>query len=147
MASLDGQDRAGRGEIVLAHDVGRSSKVSADTNTLEDGRGSEECLGVGDIKVVDALSDRLGTSGLERAGQESHVDGLVLGDDLDAVVDIRGETGPLEVINSEVGKTITVKFVLEVLKGQGVVEDVRVSDGGHGLTDSDQTEKWSIGIH
>ena len=147
MAGFDSQDGAGRGEVVFAHDVGRSSKVSADTNTLEDGGGSEEGLGVGDTKVVDAFSDGLRTSGLERAGQESHVSALVLRDDLDVVVDISGESGLLEVINGEVGKTVTVELVLEVLKGQGIIENVRVSDGGHGLTNSEQAKTWSVGIH
>lgn len=68
MAGLDGQDGAGRGEVVLAHDIGRSTEIGADTNTLEDGGGGEEHLGVGDTEVVDALSDWLGTSSFEGAG-------------------------------------------------------------------------------
>lgn len=71
---------------------------------------------------------------------------LILGNDLDVVVNIGGETGLGEVVRGEVGKTITVELVLEVLEGQGVVKDVRVSDSGHSLTDSNQAEQMSICI-
>lgn len=36
---------------------------------------------------------------------------------------------------SEIGKTFTIEFILEVLKGKSIVEDISVSDGGRCLTD------------
>lgn len=36
---------------------------------------------------------------------------------------------------SEIGKTFTVEFILEVLKGKSIVEDISVSDGRRCLTD------------
>ncbi len=121
MAGLDGQDGTGRREVVLAHDIGRSTKVGADTDTLEDGGGGEKHLGVGDAEAVNALSDWLGTSGLEGAGQESHMSFLIRGNDLDVVVNIGGETGLGEIVRGEVCKAFTVELVLKVLEGQGVV--------------------------
>ena len=68
MAGFDSQDGASRGEVVFAHDVGRSTKVSADTNTLENRGGSKERLWVCDAKAVDAFSDWLGAGSFESAG-------------------------------------------------------------------------------
>lgn len=46
-----------------------------------------------------------------------------------------GESGLDEVLLGVVGKTLTVELILEVLKGQGVVEDVNVGNGGGELDD------------
>jgi hypothetical protein len=48
---------------------------------------------------------------------------LVAADGLDAVVDGRVVAGSGEVGLGEVGETLLVEVVLEVLEGQGVVED------------------------
>lgn len=123
MTGLNGQDGSSGGEVGLAHDVGGSAEVGGNTNTLEDGSGSQEGLGVSDTEVVLASSDGGGTSSLEALGEEVDVGGLILGNALDVVVDGRVGTSSGEVSLGEVGKTSAVESVLEVLEGQGVVED------------------------
>lgn len=50
--------------------------------------------------------------------------GLVAGDLLQVAVEGRVKTGGCELFLGEVGQTLAVELVLEVLQGQGVVEDV-----------------------
>ena len=50
---------------------------------------------------------------------------LIAGDRLEVVVESRTESGGGELSLGIVGKTFTVELVLEVLKSQGVVEDLR----------------------
>jgi hypothetical protein len=49
---------------------------------------------------------------------------LVTGNGLDAVVNIRAETGALEVINGEVGKTLAVEGAFKMLQSKRVVQNV-----------------------
>lgn len=123
VTGLNGQDGSSGSEVGLAHDVGSSAEVGGNTNTLEDGGGSQEALGVSDTKGVLASSDGGGTGGLEALGEEVDVVGLILGNALDVVVDGRVGTSGSEVSLSEVGKTGAVESVLEVLESQGVVKD------------------------
>ena len=135
VTGLNGQDRTSGGQVGSGHDVGCGTEVGTDTNTLENGRGSNEGLGVRDTKVVHALSDGLSTSFGESSGQERNVGGLVRGDLLEVGVEVGIEPGSGEVGLGVVGKTLTVEFVLEVLQGQSIVEDISVSDLGSSLTD------------
>lgn len=50
--------------------------------------------------------------------------GLVAGDLLQVAVEGRVKAGRRELFLGEVGQTLAVELVLEVLQGQGVVEDV-----------------------
>ena len=141
MPGLDSQDGASSGQVVGAHDISSRSEVGADTDTLEDGGGREERLGVCDTEVVHALGHWLSTSSLESAGQESNVSLLILGNDLNPLVNIGGKAGLGKVIRREVLEAISVEFVLKMLESQGVVENVRISDCRHSLTNSEQAGK------
>lgn len=57
VASLDGEDAAGRSEVRLAHDVGGGAEVGRDANALKDGRSGEEGLHIVVAKVVRAGLD------------------------------------------------------------------------------------------
>lgn len=48
---------------------------------------------------------------------------LVLGDHLQVVVEGRVEAGGCELRLGVVGQTVAVELVLEVLQGEGIVED------------------------
>lgn len=128
VASLDGEDGASGGEIGLVHDGGSSAEVGGHTNTLEDGGSGNEALDISDTEVVDTLGDGSNLGALEGGGQEADVGGLVLGNLLDVAVEGGIEAGGGEVGLREALKTIAVELVLEVLKGQGVVQDIAIID-------------------
>ena len=115
MTRLDSQDRARCGKVVLAHDVGGSSKVGADTNALEDRCSGNERFGIRYAEVVSTLLDWRNTGFLQGACQEGHVSGLICGYCLEVVVEFRVEAGLCEVGFGEVLETLTVELILEVL--------------------------------
>jgi hypothetical protein len=123
VARLNGQDRGGGGQVGLRHDVGGGAEVGGNTNALEDRGGGKEALHARHAEVVGALLDGDGAGGGQGRGQEGDVGRLVAADGLDAVVDGRVVAGGGEVGLGEVGETLLVEVVLEVLEGQGVVED------------------------
>lgn len=61
MAGLDCEDRSGRGEVGLVHNIGGGAEVGGDTDTLEDGGGGEKGRDVRVAEVVLALLDGGGT--------------------------------------------------------------------------------------
>ena len=124
MARLNGQDGSGGGEILLGHNVGGSAEIGTDTYALEDGGRGDEGLDVGDAEGIGAFLDRGGTGRRQGGGQEGHVRALVQGGLLDVVVEGLVEASCLEIGEREVLEAFTVKLVLELLKGQSVVEDV-----------------------
>jgi hypothetical protein len=123
VACLDRQDRAGGRQVCLRHDVGGGAEVRGDTNALEDRGGGQEALHACHAEVVGALLDGDGAGGGQGGGEERDVGRLIAADGLDAVVDGRVVAGGGEVGLGEVGETLLVEVVLEVLEGQGVVED------------------------
>lgn len=64
-------------------------------------------------------SDRTG----ESVSQELDVGHLILGDNLQVVVEFGIEAGSSKLLLGVVGKTFPVELVLEVLQGEGIVED------------------------
>jgi hypothetical protein len=123
VACLDGQDRAGGRQVGLRHDVGGGAEVGGNTNALEDRGGGQEARDAGHAEVVGALLDGDGAGGGQGRGQERDVGSLIAADGLDALVGGRVVAGGDEVCLGEVGETLLVEVVLEVLEGQGVVED------------------------
>lgn len=142
VARLSGEDRTGHSHVGGLGDARGGAEVGRDTDVLDDGREADKRLDVGDAKVVGAGG---GGSGTERASEDSNVLGLVAGDLLNAVADPvgvagRGEVGLgklVEVLRGsapdshhEQETNLVVEGVLEVLQGQGVLEDLHVGDGG-----------------
>lgn len=69
----------------------------------------------------------------ESSRQERDVSLLVGGDDLDVLVNSGIEASVGEVLLGELGEAVAVECILEVLKRQGVVEDITVGrTGGRG---------------
>lgn len=150
MAGLDGQDGAGGGEVVAVGDVGSSSEVCGDTDTLEDTGECDERLWVGGREVVCALSGGSKTGTGEGGGEEAvfgsqdlpiicplknmgflpDVSGLIVGDLLHVGVEGLVEASRGEVRLSVVGETFSVELVLKVLEGQRIVENNSVDVGG-----------------
>lgn len=124
MARLDSEDGASSGEITRVGDVGSSTEVSRDTDTLEDVGSGNERLDAGDAESVCAGSDSLSTSGLEGRGQELDVGGLVRADLLEVLVEGGIVTSGRELGLGEVCKSLLVEGVLEVLKGERIVQDL-----------------------
>ncbi len=60
----------------------------------------------------------------EGRGQEANMDGLVAGDGLQVIVEILVEASVGELLHREVGETFAVELVLEVLKCEGIVENI-----------------------
>lgn len=68
--------------------------------------------------------DRVDELTLEALGQEVDVGGLVAGNGLDVVVDLGVEAGALEVLLRVLLEALAVEGVLEMLKGQSILENV-----------------------
>lgn len=77
MARLDGQDRAGGGEVVLVGDLAGSAEVGTDTDAFEDAGDAEELCDGRRWEGVDAF---FRGGGAQRSGQEVYVSLLVGGD-------------------------------------------------------------------
>ena len=135
MAGLNCQDGASSGQVGSGHDVSSGTQVGGNSDALEDRGGLDEALDISHAEVVGALSDGVGTGFGECGGQEGNVRCLVRGDFLEVGVEGGVETSSGEVALGEVGETFTVEFVLEMLQGEGIVEDVGVGDLGRGLTE------------
>ncbi len=58
VASFDGEDGGGGGEVVLAHDVGGRAGIGGNSDALEDGTSGHEQLDGGGAEVISALFDR-----------------------------------------------------------------------------------------
>lgn len=129
MTRFDGQNRAGCCEVFSAHDVGCSTQIGADTDTLENGIEHDEGFGVADAKVVGACCDWGGAGFFQSVGQESNMGHFVEGDGLQVSVKGGVESGTSEVGFAVIGETLTVESVLEMLEGESIVEDVCVCNG------------------
>lgn len=80
-----------------------------------------------------AILARSDCRGPKRFREEIDVGLLVLADLSDAAADVGGETGLLEGLSTKLGKAAVVERVLEMLEGEGVLEDLRL--GGVGALD------------
>lgn len=124
MAGLDGQDGASSREVSIVGDVLGGTEVGRDTDTLEELRGGDEAVNSSQAKVVGASLHGLVTESL---GQEGDVVLLLTADLLVSVVDVSRVSSGLK--GSLGGKVLVVEGALEVLEGQGVVEDDIVDVG------------------
>lgn len=77
-----------------------------------------------DEKDKQAILARSDCRGPKRFREEIDVGLLVLADLSDAAADEGGEAGLLEGLGAEPGKATVVERVLEVLEGEGVLEDL-----------------------
>lgn len=129
MAGLDGQDAAGGGEVGLVGDESGGTEVGADTNTLEETGLGDEVPGAGEAEVVGA---RLGGGHVGRGHDgldDSNVADLIAHDLLKVLVEVLAlDVDLLKGLGVVLLETLGVESSLEVLKGQGVVEDLLVRD-------------------
>lgn len=123
MTSLNGEDRPSSGQVGSISDELSSAEVGADTDTLKDVGDGEESLDVLEAESVGVRDNSLNTSLGQSAGEERDVGLLVEGDLLEVGVEDVVVSSGGEVSLGELGETLLVEGVLEVLKGQGVVED------------------------
>lgn len=124
VAGFDGQNAAGCGEVSLVGDESGGAEVGAHTDTLDDGCGGQEGCRSEVAKVVCALFDGCDASSLQGGGQEVDVGLLIAGNHLEVLVEVGlVEACSSKVLCGEVGKCLAVEGGLEVLKGQGVVQD------------------------
>jgi hypothetical protein len=121
VAGFDGEDRAGRRQVVLAHDVRGSAQVRGDTDAFKNGGRLDEGGNIGDAKVVCAGRHGRSTSRGQGGGEERDVGGLVERGLLDVVVEGLVEPSRLEVRQRVVGETLPVEGVLKMFQRQGVV--------------------------
>lgn len=121
MARLDGQNRAGGGEVVFVRDLAGGAQVSADTDAFEDAGDAEELCDGGRREAVDAL---FRGGGAEGGGQEVYVGFLVDGDFGQARVGGGWDAGGDEVGGGEFGEAFAVEGCFEVLEGESILEDV-----------------------
>ena len=135
MTGLNGQNRASRSQVGSAHDVGCSSQIRTDTDTLKNGGSRNKGRRSKSAEVVCACSNWGRTSSCESGGQERDVGGLVRRNFLQVRVEGCIEASCGKLIRGEVGKTLTVEGVFQVLKSKSIVEDISVSDGWIRLTD------------
>ena len=143
MARLDSQDRSSGCKICSAHNVCSCPQVRTDTHALEDRRCLDKALHVGYAEIVRALSDWRGAGLGKGGGQETDVGRLVRGDFLEIAVKSRIETSSCKLGLAEVGKTLAVEGVFEMLQSQSVVEDVSIRDLGSSLPNLLQAVKMS----
>lgn len=129
VAGLDGEDGGGVSESSLGGDEWSGTLVGGSTEGLKDGGLAEETSRVGDWEGVDALLDSLASKG---GGEEVNVVLLVAGDGLETLVEVWGNTEGLEVGGGEVGETLLVEYVLQMLKGESEVQNVGIGDTGGG---------------
>jgi len=126
VAGLGGEDSTGDGGVEGLSDILVGADVGRDTDVLEEGREGDEGLDVGEGEGVLARGDGLVTKG---GREDLDVGRLVLGDLGGAAADPVGEAGVLEVLRRELGEGLRIVGGLEVLKGEGVLEDLDVGDG------------------
>lgn len=122
MTSLGGEDGSGDGDVGWLGDVGGSTKVSGDTDVLDDGGETHERDWVDD--GGERVGAWLGSSGTDCAGEESDVLSLVACNVLDSVSDPVRVTGVHEVGLGELAQEVMVEVVLEVLERERVLQDV-----------------------
>lgn len=127
MSGLGGEDGTGGGEVVGVGDLVGSSKVSGDSDVLDGGGETEERVDVGVGELVRAS---IGGGISEGGGEESDVASLVHRDLSDSSSDPGGLASGDEGSLVELAESLRVEGVLEVLEGQGVVEDLRVDNQG-----------------
>ena len=129
MQALGDEDGARDAEVVLAGDETRAAEVGGCADALEHGGEPDEGLGVFVGEVVCACCDGGGAGRLESGGQVLHVELLVVDDVFEVVVVGLGEAGGEEGGCGEFGDATFVEDVFQMLKGQGVLENVDISDG------------------
>lgn len=124
VTGLDAEDGGSLGQVLAVGDEVGSASVGGNADTLEDCSGLDEALWRQCAKVVLACLDWLLTGGLEGGGQDGNVGVLVLGDVLEILVEgVLRETSVGHVLCRELAQAVRVEGGLEVLEGQGVVED------------------------
>lgn len=127
VASLNSEDRPSSGQVGGISDELSSTEVGADTDTLKDVGDGEESLDVLEAESVGVWHNGLDTGGGKSTGEELNVGLLVGGDLLEVGVEDVVVSSSGEVSLGELGKTLLVEGVLEVLEGEGVVEDDSVT--------------------
>ena len=86
MEGLGCQDGTGNGQVVLAGDQGRTTKVSRSTDAFEDGGEGDEGCNIGVREVVGAGRDRGLAVCLKSRSQDLNVDLFIIGDIFEVVV-------------------------------------------------------------
>ena len=134
MAGLNWQDLAGSDKDGGRLDQGSGSEVGGDTDGLEDAGGGDHVLGSGEVEVVGALLDWLAAGGGDGRCQDVDVGALGATDGLELGDLVLGEAEAHELAVGELGEALVVEGGLEMLEGQGELQDVDIGDvaGGRG---------------
>ena len=124
------EDGTGDAEVGFASDEAGATEVGGGTDAFEHGGEGDEGFGVGVGEAVGAGCDGFRSSGREGGGEEHNVLFLVVGDVLEVVVVGGAEAGVGEGLLGHLGDGAFVEDVLEMLEGEGILEDVSIGDGG-----------------
>ena len=124
------EDGARDAEVGFAGDEARAAEVGRCADAFEHRGQSDEGFGVRVGEVVRAGRDGFGAGGGEGRGEQFDVLFFVVGDVFQVVVVGRAEAGVGEGFLGEFGHGAFVEDVLEMLKGEGILEYVGVCDGG-----------------
>lgn len=138
VSSLGGEDGSGHSDVGGLSDGRGSTEVSRDTDVLDESSGSQERLGVD--YTGELVGAGLGSGSSKSSREESNVLSLVLSDVLNSLSDLYvshtrqhfsmettdpfGVTGLGKVVGGELVQSPVVKVVLEVFKGQRILENV-----------------------
>lgn len=133
VTSLGGEDRPSSGQVGGISNVLSGTEVGRNTNTLKDAGEGEESLDVVEAEVVGVCNNRLDTGSGKGTSQELDVACLVSGDGLEVGVEHIVVSGGSEVRLGELGKSLIVEGMLEVLQSEGVVEDHTIAWASFGI--------------
>ena len=126
MESFGDEDGAGGGEVGFARDISCSAKIGGNSNAFDDCCQSNELLGIGHGEGVGAGCDRCSTSRCQAGLEVENVAFLIMGYVLEFIVVHGREAGGYEVLLAPCGESFLVEVVLQMLKSQGVLEDVGI---------------------
>ena len=129
MQGFGDEDGAGDAEVGLARDEAGAAQVGGDADALEHRGEGDEGFGVGVREAVGAGGDGFGAGGGDGGGEKFDVLFFVVGDVLEVVVVCGAEAGVGKVFFRHGRHGSFVEDVLEMLEGEGILEDVYISDG------------------
>lgn len=123
------EDGAGDAEVGLAGDEAGAAEVGGCADALEHRGEGDEGFRVRVGEVVRAGCDGGGAGGHDGRGEELDVLFFVVGDVLEVVVVVGAEAGAEEVGLGHALYAAFVEGVLQMLQGEGILQDVEVGDG------------------
>src|SRR5665811_651251 len=121
MARLDRDDRAGGIEQIDILDRRSGAVIRRDTGVFQRGSDGDESGGVGVAEVIAGFLHRRATEVGDGGNERVHMGAFVIAHEDQVVVN----TG-VEVAGGETSQSVPVECVFEMLKGEGVIQDIDI---------------------